>query len=58
MLDRLLLDSARIDGICAALRAIAAQDDPVGQVMAEWDRPTGLHIQRVRTPLGVIGGDL
>jgi len=55
MLDRLLLDSARIDGICAALRAIAAQDDPVGQVMAEWDRPTGLHIQRVRTPLGVIG---
>ncbi|MBN2759890.1 MAG: glutamate-5-semialdehyde dehydrogenase [Rhodobacteraceae bacterium] len=55
MLDRLLLDNARIDGICDALRAIAAQDDPVGQVMAEWDRPTGLHIQRVRTPLGVIG---
>ncbi|MCC1481535.1 glutamate-5-semialdehyde dehydrogenase [Roseibaca sp. Y0-43] len=55
MLDRLALDDARIDGICGALRAIAAQDDPVGQVMAEWDRPTGLHIQRVRTPLGVIG---
>ena len=55
MLDRLLLDDARIDGICGALRAIAAQDDPVGAVMAEWDRPTGLHIQRVRTPLGVIG---
>ncbi|MCL1627240.1 glutamate-5-semialdehyde dehydrogenase [Roseibaca sp. V10] len=55
MLDRLLLDDARIDGICAALRAIAAQDDPVGAVMAEWDRPSGLHIQRVRTPLGVIG---
>ena len=55
MLDRLLLDDARIDGICAALRAIAAQDDPVGAIMAEWDRPTGLHIQRVRTPLGVIG---
>jgi len=49
MLDRLLLDNARIDGICGALRAIAAQDDPVGH------RPTGLHIQRVRTPLGVIG---
>lgn len=55
MLDRLLLDDARIDGICAALRAIAAQDDPVGAVIAEWDRPSGLHIQRVRTPLGVIG---
>jgi len=55
MLDRLLLDNARIDGICGALRAIAAQDDPVGAIMAEWDRPTGLHIQRVRTPLGVIG---
>ncbi|SUZ31838.1 Gamma-glutamyl phosphate reductase [Roseibaca ekhonensis] len=55
MLDRLLLDDARIDGICGALRAIAAQADPVGAVMAEWDRPTGLHIQRVRTPLGVIG---
>ena len=55
MLDRLLLDDSRIDGICAALRAIAAQDDPVGQVMAEWDRPNGLHIARVRTPLGVIG---
>ncbi|NNE86792.1 MAG: glutamate-5-semialdehyde dehydrogenase [Silicimonas sp.] len=55
MLDRLMLDEARIEGICAGLRAVAAQDDPVGQVMEEWDRPTGLHIQRVRTPLGVIG---
>jgi glutamate-5-semialdehyde dehydrogenase len=34
---------------------VAAQDDPVGQVIAEWDRPNGLHIRRVRTPLGVIG---
>ena len=37
------------------LRAIAAQPDPVGQVIAEWDRPSGLHIRRVRTPIGVIG---
>ena len=37
------------------LRAIADQPDPVGQVIAEWDRPSGLHIRRVRTPLGVIG---
>ena len=55
MMDRLLLDEARIQGICDGLRAVAAQDDPVGAVMSEWDRPSGLHIKRVRTPLGVIG---
>jgi glutamate-5-semialdehyde dehydrogenase len=55
MMDRLMLDEARIQGICDGLRAVADQDDPVGQVMAEWDRPSGLHIRRVRTPLGVIG---
>ncbi|MFZ5961773.1 glutamate-5-semialdehyde dehydrogenase [Thalassococcus sp. BH17M4-6] len=55
MMDRLLLNEARIEAIVEGLRAIAAQDDPVGAVMAEWDRPSGLHIQRVRTPLGVIG---
>jgi len=55
MLDRLALDSARIDGIAEGLRAVAAQDDPVGEVITEWDRPSGLHIQRVRTPLGVVG---
>jgi glutamate-5-semialdehyde dehydrogenase len=55
MMDRLMLDDARIEGIVDGLRAIAAQDDPVGQVMAEWDRPSGLHIRRVRTPLGVVG---
>ncbi len=55
MLDRLMLDEARIQGICDGLRAVASQDDPVGQVIAEWDRPSGLHIRRVRTPLGVIG---
>ena len=55
MLDRLLLTEARIEGIVEGLRAIAGQDDPVGSVMAEWDRPSGLHIKRVRTPLGVIG---
>ncbi len=55
MMDRLMLDEARIDGIVSGLRAVAAQPDPVGEVMAEWDMPSGLHIQRVRTPLGVIG---
>ena len=55
MMDRLKLDEDRIKGICDGLRAVAAQDDPVGAVMTEWDRPSGLHIQRVRTPLGVVG---
>ncbi|MDF1670492.1 MAG: glutamate-5-semialdehyde dehydrogenase [Roseovarius sp.] len=55
MLDRLKLDAPRIQGICDGLRAVAAQNDPVGEVLAEWDMPSGLHIRRVRTPLGVIG---
>ncbi|QUS35304.1 glutamate-5-semialdehyde dehydrogenase [Falsirhodobacter algicola] len=54
-LDRLILDAGRIAGVEGALRDIAAQDDPVGQVIAEWDRPNGLNIRRVRTPLGVVG---
>ena len=55
MLDRLLLTEDRIRGIVEGLRAIAAQKDPVGEVIAEWDMPSGLHIRRVRTPLGVVG---
>ena len=55
MMDRLMLDEARIKGICDGLRSVAAQADPVGAVLAEWDQPSGLHIRRVRTPLGVIG---
>lgn len=55
MLDRLRLDADRLRGIEDGLRAVAEQRDPVGEVVAEWDRPNGLHIQRVRTPIGVIG---
>ena len=55
MLDRLMLDEDRVRGIIDGLRAVAEQPDPVGEIMAEWDRPSGLHISRVRTPLGVIG---
>ncbi|MBT0781771.1 MULTISPECIES: glutamate-5-semialdehyde dehydrogenase [Paracoccus] len=55
MLDRLKLDPARIRAMAEGLRSVAAQADPVGKVLAEWDRPNGLHIQRVATPLGVIG---
>lgn len=54
-LDRLLLTDARIDGIVEAVKTIADLPDPVGATIAEWDRPNGLHIERVRTPLGVIG---
>ncbi len=55
MLDRLRLDESRLKEIEDGLRAVAQQPDPVGEVVAEWDRPSGLHIQRVRTPIGVIG---
>ncbi|MDO9639368.1 MAG: glutamate-5-semialdehyde dehydrogenase [Pseudotabrizicola sp.] len=55
MLDRLTLDERRIRGMVDGLRAIAEQRDPVGRVLAEWDMPTGLNIQRVATPLGVVG---
>jgi glutamate-5-semialdehyde dehydrogenase len=55
MLDRLRLDDHRLRGIVEALRQIAEQKDPVGRILAEWDRPNGLHIQRVATPLGVVG---
>ena len=55
MMDRLMLDADRITAMAEGLRTLAGQDDPVGEVIAEWDRPTGLHIRRVRTPLGVIG---
>jgi len=55
LLDRLRLDDHRLRGIVDALRQIAEQKDPVGRILAEWDRPNGLHIQRVATPLGVVG---
>ena len=55
MVDRLRLDNLRVDGIIAGIQSIAGMDDPVGRVLSEWDRPNGLQIQRVSTPLGVIG---
>ena len=54
-MDRLKLDTSRIKAMADGIREIAALEDPVGDVIAEWDRPNGLHIERVRTPLGVIG---
>ncbi|MEM1363516.1 MAG: glutamate-5-semialdehyde dehydrogenase [Pseudomonadota bacterium] len=55
MMDRLTLTPDRISGIATGLYAIAAQDDPIGATISEWDMPSGLHIRRVRSPLGVIG---
>lgn len=55
MMDRLMLDEDRIQGMVDGLRTVADQPDPVGEVLAEWNMASGLNIQRVRTPLGVIG---
>jgi glutamate-5-semialdehyde dehydrogenase len=55
MMDRLKLDPARIKAMAEGIREIAALKDPIGEVIAQWDRPNGLHIERVRTPLGVVG---
>ncbi|MDZ3838251.1 MAG: glutamate-5-semialdehyde dehydrogenase [Rhodospirillales bacterium] len=55
LLDRLTLDGARVEAMARGLDDIATLADPLGQVIAAWERPNGLHIERVRTPLGVIG---
>jgi glutamate-5-semialdehyde dehydrogenase len=55
LLDRLRLDEKRVEAIARSIEEIVGLPDPVGTVAAEWDRPNGLHIQRVRVPLGVIG---
>ena len=53
--DRLMLDEDRVAGIAKGMEDIAALADPVGAVLAEWTRPSGLAFERVRVPLGVIG---
>jgi glutamate-5-semialdehyde dehydrogenase len=53
--DRGTLTPERVEAMAAGLEAIAALPDPVGEVIAEWERPNGLKIRRVRTPLGVVG---
>jgi glutamate-5-semialdehyde dehydrogenase len=55
MIDRATLNPERVEAMAASLETIADLPDPVGSVIAEWDRPNGLRVQRVRTPLGVIG---
>src|SRR5215831_4251362 len=55
MIDRLTLDERRIHAMADGIRQVAALEDPVGKVIAEWTRPNGLHISKVRVPIGVIG---
>lgn len=55
MLDRLELNDARIDGMIKGLHDVAVLNDPVGEEITAWNRPNGLHIRKVRAPIGVIG---
>lgn len=55
LLDRLKLTGARMEAMAEGLRQIASLPDPVGEVMETFDRPNGLHIEKVRVPMGVIG---
>jgi glutamate-5-semialdehyde dehydrogenase len=55
MLDRLMLNEARVDGIAKGLEDVASLPDPVGKILTQWTRPNGLSFQRVSVPLGVIG---
>jgi glutamate-5-semialdehyde dehydrogenase len=55
MLDRLMLDDARVESMARGIDDVASLPDPIGTIIAEWERPNGLRISRVRVPLGVIG---
>ena len=55
MLDRLMLDEGRVEAMASGIETVAALPDPLGRILAEWERPNGLVIQRVSVPLGVIG---
>ena len=55
LVDRLLLDEKRIEAVAKGIEDIIRLEDPIGTIIAEWTRPNGLLIQRVRVPLGVVG---
>jgi glutamate-5-semialdehyde dehydrogenase len=55
MIDRLTLDAKRLEAIAKALEEVAELPDPVGEVLADWTRPNGIRIRKVRVPIGVIG---
>ena len=54
-LDRLALDSARVEAIARGIEAVKGLKDPIGGIMESWVRPNGMRIERVRVPLGVVG---
>ena len=54
-IDRLRLTTDRISGMADGIRQVAALEDPVGEILRDWTRPNGIHIQKIRTPIGVIG---
>ncbi|QCK85755.1 glutamate-5-semialdehyde dehydrogenase [Phreatobacter aquaticus] len=54
-IDRLTLTPARVEAMAAGVEVVRDLPDPVGEVISAWDRPNGLHIERVRVPLGVVG---
>jgi glutamate-5-semialdehyde dehydrogenase len=54
-IDRLRLTPNRISGMADGIRQVAALEDPVGEILRDWTRPNGIHIQKIRTPIGVIG---
>ena len=55
MIDRLTLTSERIEGMISNLEEIIKLKNPIGNIISEWTRPNGLHIQKISVPLGVIG---
>ncbi|HEY2573553.1 MAG TPA: glutamate-5-semialdehyde dehydrogenase, partial [Verrucomicrobiaceae bacterium] len=55
MVDRLRLDAKGIESIARAIEEVATLPDPVGEILAEWSRPNGLRLQKIRVPIGVIG---
>jgi len=55
MLDRLMLDEKRIEGMAAGIDQVATLPDPVGQVLDSWERPNGIRIEQIRVPIGTIG---
>jgi glutamate-5-semialdehyde dehydrogenase len=55
MRDRLLLTRERVAEMAGGIRDVALLPDPIGEVLAEWERPNGLRIRKIRVPLGVIG---
>ena len=55
LIDRLILNKHRLDQIRFSINEIIKQKDPIGNIISEWERPNGLHIQKISTPIGVIG---